>query len=68
MKKKKKNQRLNTSVQGVKEVHVINLITNRTLSNKHFYIHCPPKLSHNFKTRVFEPNLFPVTTFRTVKY
>jgi hypothetical protein len=38
--KKKLNhfKRLNTSVQGVKEVHVINLITNRTLSKKHFYI------------------------------
>jgi hypothetical protein len=32
------------------------------------YVHCAAKLTHNFKTRVFEPNLFPVTTFRTVKY
>jgi hypothetical protein len=31
-------------------------------------VHCAAKLTHNFKTRVFEPNLFPVTTFRTVKY
>jgi hypothetical protein len=31
-------------------------------------LHCAAKLTHNFKTRVFEPNSFPVTTFRTVKY
>jgi hypothetical protein len=44
------------------------LFMDNDYNNKLIIIHCAAKLTHNFKSRVFEPNLFPVTTFRNVKY